>query len=140
MGNTTVLGYNCVLKIGTKTIAGTTSNSLDISKRIKESITKDDAGQTQYKATGNDITLSVENLATIVDTAGATTALGRDEVLALSLANNPITITYAMAGGDAYTASAVITSYGEKSGAGADDDATVSLNLKVTGEFTLVVV
>ena len=139
MGNTTVLGYNVVLKVGTKILAGTTSNSLDISKRIKESITKENEGQTQLKATGNDITISVENIATIVGTEGATTALGRDEVIALALANDPVAITYAMAGAKAYTGNAVITSYSEKSGAGTDDDATVSLNLRISGDFLPVV-
>lgn len=138
MANTTVFGYNVLLKIGTKAIVGTTSNSLDINKRIKESITKDDLGQTRAVAIGNDITLSVENLATIVGTTEATTMLGRDEIIALALANDALAITYSMAGGDAYTGSALITSYSEKSGA--EDEATVSLNLRVVGAFTKVVV
>lgn len=136
MANTTVFGYNVLLKIGTKTIVGTTSNSLDINKKIKESITKDDQGQTRAKAVGNEISLSVENLATIVDVADAATKLGRDEIIALALANDPVTITYSMAGADAYTGSALITSYSEKSGA--EDEATVSLNLRVIGAFTIV--
>lgn len=58
MSNTKVLGFNLRLTLGTKTIAGVTSDSFNIEANRRESIMKDDAGNKQYEAIGRKITMS----------------------------------------------------------------------------------
>lgn len=139
MANTRPFGYNVALKIGGKTVVGTTSNSFDLNKKIKESITKDDAGKRKRVAIGYDFTFSVENLATIIDAANAATQLGRDEILALALTNDTVEFTYTMTGADGYSGSVLITSYSEKSGANEDEEVSISLNLQSNGDLTPIV-
>ena len=133
-----VLGYNIKLTIGGKTLAGRTQDSLNISAITKESITKDDNGKKQIAVVGHDVTFSVSALMEIIS-AGEATKLDRDDVIALSLKTGDeavVAIEYALEGGDTYQGNAVITGYTEDSSASADSDTTVSLNLRVTGDFT----
>lgn len=133
-------GYNISVTIGGKTILGRTQEDLTISAVTKTSITKDDAGVQQESVVRHDVTLRVAALLSLNGT-GTATKLDRDDVLALSLvtgSNAVVAVTYTCAGGATYGGNAIITNYSENSSAEADSDTTLTLDLKITGEFTLV--
>ena len=135
-----VAGYNIAFKIGTgssaKTLAGRTQDDLTIAARTKESLTKDDAGATQVSITGHDITFRATGL---VDVTGGTNTLDRDDILEDALKTGSqaaIPFTYMATGGMSYTGNCVITNYSESSNA--SDDATYTVDFRVTGSMTLV--
>ena len=47
-----VEGYNIALAVDGKTLCGRTQDDLTIAAKVKESITKDDQGETQRQVTG----------------------------------------------------------------------------------------
>ncbi len=132
--STGILGYNVALKIGEKTIVGTTSNSFDIKPVVKESITKDDRGTKKKKVVSNDFSFSVDAVASLIDAGDVATKLGRDEVIALVLAKAAVDFTYLMDGAKGYQGSAIISSYSEKSDS--ENEVTFSLNLDSNSELT----
>lgn len=130
-------GYNIAFKVDGKTLAGRTQDDLTISPILKDSITKDDAGTTNSKVIGHDVTFRAAGL---MDAAkGATGKLGRDEIIELALktgddANFPF--VYGPADGAQYKGTAMVTGYSESSPA--EGDATYSLDFKVIGKMTPV--
>lgn len=132
-------GFNIRTKIGGKTLLGVTQDDFKVSAVTKESITKDDAGVTQKTITRHDITLSMSSIYMLDAAAGTTSKLDRDDVLELALKTGDdakLQIEYGPSTGDVYTGNAIITGYSESSGASADDDATISLDLEVIGGLT----
>lgn len=135
-----VEGYNIALNINGKTVLGRTQEDLTISAVVKESITKDDLGETQRSVVRHDVTFRVAALLSLNET-GQTTKLDRDDVIALALAtgsNAVVPVQYLCQGGDTYGGNAIITGYSESSSADADADTTLSLDLQVTGAFSKV--
>ena len=132
-----VQGYNVALKINDLTILGRTQDDLTIAANIKESQTKDDAGSKQYSVVGQEVTFKCSAL---VDVSGDTaSAMDRDSLIALALEvgeDAEFDVTYEADDGDAYEGVGIITNYSESSNA--SDDATLSVDIKITGEFTKV--
>lgn len=130
-------GYNIALKVDGKTLAGRTQDDMNISAVTKDSLTKDDGGNTKSTVTGHDVTFRVSGL---MDAAkGANGKLGRDEIIRLALKKGDeakIPFVYGPADGLQYQGIAVITGYGESSNA--QGEATYSLDFKVSGEMTEV--
>ena len=127
-------GYNITFKIGTKTIVGRTQDDLTIAATVKESLTKDDAGQKKFSVTGHEVTFKVSALMEV--TGSGTNKLDRDDVIEQALKTGSaavIAIHYLATGGDTYGGNAIITNYSESSNA--SDDATLSIDFKVTGTF-----
>ena len=127
-------GYNITFKIGTKTIVGRTQDDLTIAATVKESLTKDDAGQKKFSVTGHEVTFKVSALMEV--TGSGTNKLDRDDVIEQALKTGSaavIAIHYLATGGDTYGGNAIITNYSESSNA--SDDATLSIDFKVTGAF-----
>lgn len=132
-----VEGYNIALTVGGKTLCGRTQDDLTIAPKVKESITKDDQGETQRRVTGHDVSFSVSGLIVVGNTEA--TKMDRDAVMALALAKGSsaeVTVVYSCSGGDSYTGTAIITNYTESSNA--EDDATYGLDLQISGDFTKV--
>lgn len=132
-----VEGYNIALTIGGKTLCGRTQDDLTIAAKVKESITKDDEGETQRRITGHDVSFSVSGLIEVGNSVA--TKLDRDDVIAMALAKGSqaeVTVVYSCASGDSYTGTAIITNYTESSNS--EDDATYGLDLQISGEFTIV--
>ena len=132
-----VEGYNIALTIGGKTLCGRTQDDLTIAAKVKESITKDDHGETQRRVTGHDVSFSVSGLVVVGNTEA--TKLDRDDVMALALAKGSgaeVAVVYSCSGGDSYTGTAIITNYTESSNS--EDDATYGLDLQISGDFTIV--
>ena len=132
-------GFNIRTKIGTKTLLGYTQDDFKVSAVTKESITKDDAGITNKVVTRHDITISMSAIYMLDSATSSTTKLDRDDVIALALLTGDeakVAIEYGPTGGDIYQGNAIITGYSESSGASADDDATISLDLEVIGNLT----
>ncbi len=130
-------GYNIALKLNGKTIVGRTQDDLTIAAKIKESLSKDDAGETQYSVNGHDVTIKASALAEVNNSVA--TKIDRDDVIELALKKGSqavIPIVYEVTGGDAYQGNAIITNYTESSNA--SDDANISVDLRVTGSFTKV--
>lgn len=132
-----VLGYNVILKINNKTIAGTTQDDFNITATTKESITKANQGAVQSSVVGHDITFSCSGIVEVT-ASGQTTTMSADDVLELAMKTGsqaiiPFTLTRDT--GSTMTGNCVITSYGES--AGSEDNANWSLNLKTTGTVTI---
>lgn len=129
-------GYNISLKIGGKTLCGRTQDDLTIAATTKESITKDDQGARKTRITGHEVSFSCSALVDITDSAAAN-KLNRDDIIEMALKTGDdaiVEVVYACTGGDTYKGNAVITNYSETSNA--EDEATLSLELKVSGAFT----
>ncbi|MCR5408139.1 MAG: hypothetical protein K6E61_03435 [Bacteroidales bacterium] len=133
-----VQGYNVALKINDLTILGRTQDDLTIAANIKESQTKDDAGSKQYSVVGQEVSFKCSAL---IDVSGDTaSAMDRDSLIALALEvgeNAEFDVTYEADDGDAYEGTGIITNYTESSNA--SDDATLSVDIKITGDFTKVI-
>lgn len=129
-----IQGYNIAFKVDGKTLAGRTTDDLNISALTKESQTKDDNGNTNSTVTGHDVTFKA---AGIMDT-GSGENLGRDEIIALALKTGDdakIPVSYGPAnGGTVYQGVAVITGYSESTSA--NGEATYSLDCKIAGGFS----
>lgn len=132
-----VQGYNVALKINDLTILGRTQDDLTIAANIKESQTKDNAGSKQYSVVGQEVSFKCSAL---IDVSGDTTsAMDRDSLIALALEvgeDAEFDVTYEADDGDAYEGTGIITNYTESSNA--SDDATLSVDIKITGDFTKV--
>ena len=132
-----VNGYNVALKIGDKTIVGRTQDDLTIAANVKESLTKDDQGATQLAVVGQQVTFKA---AALVDVSGDTAeAIDRDTLIALALETEDdaeIEVLYEADEGDAYPGTGIITNYTESSNA--SDEATLSVDIQITGDYTKV--
>jgi hypothetical protein len=130
-----VKGYNVSLKIGDKTIVGRTQDDLTIAANIKESQTKDDAGSKQFAVVGQEISFKCSAL---LDVSGGTAStMDRDALIALALEvgeDAEFDVAYEADNGAGYEGTGIITNYSESSNA--SDDATLSVDIKITGEFT----
>ena len=135
-----ILGYNISLSIGGYTVLGRTQEDLNITAKVKESITKDDAGVTQRKVTGHDATFKVTSLLSITETGSPAGAKDRDNFLALALAKGDsakVAIVYTCTGATTTLYGyAIITGYSESSSADPDSDTTMTLDLQVVGELS----
>lgn len=132
-----VQGYNVALKIGDKTILGRTQDDLTIAASIKESQTKDDAGSKQYAVVGQEVSFKCSALIDV--SGGDASTMDRDSLIALALEvgeDAEFDVTYEADEGDAYEGVGIITNYAESSNA--SDDATLSVDIKITGDFTKV--
>lgn len=133
-------GYNISLTIGGKTLLGRTQEDLSIAAVTKTSITKDDLGVQQEQVVRHDVTFKVAALLSL-DSETTHTKLDRDDVIALALATGSsavVAVQYLCTGGDTYGGSAIITGYSESSSGEVDSDSTISLDLKITGDFAKV--
>ncbi len=132
-----VNGYNVALRINNKTIVGRTQDDLAIAATVKESQTKDDAGSKQFAVVGQEVSFKCSALVDV--SGGSASTMDRDDLIALSLEvgdNAEFDVTYAAGSGDVYGGTGIITNLAESSNA--SDDATVSVDIKITGEFALV--
>ena len=133
-------GYNISLSIGGKTILGRTQDDLSIAAVTKTSITKDDQGVQQEKVVRHDVTFKVSALLSL-NAANESTQLDRDDVIALALATGSsavVAVLYTCTGGATYGGNAIIMGYSESSSAEVDSDTTLSLDLKIIGDFAVV--
>lgn len=130
-------GYNIAFIVQDKTLAGRTQDDMTIAAQTKDSITKDDGGNTNSTVTGHDVTFRAAGL---MDAAkGKEGKLGRDEIIRLSLLKGDaakIPFKYGPSDGLIYQGVAVITGYTESTNA--QGEATYSLDFKVSGEMTEV--
>ena len=136
------MGYNIALKLGSsnKTLIGRTQEDLTVTPTVKESITKDDAGQKRSSVTGHEVTFKVSGLMVFDSATTGTTQLDSDEILEQSLKTGSEAEMdcqyYRSSSGEAYTGKVIMTGYSESSNA--EDEATYTADLKVTGAFTKV--
>lgn len=133
-----VEGYNITLKINGKTAVGRTQDDLTITARLIESITKDDAGETQVSVQGHDVTFSAQGIIGVGNSESS--KIDRNDMIEQSLKkgqNAIIPVQYLVSGGETYEGSAVMTQYRESSNS--TDRATWNVDFRVTGEFVKVV-
>lgn len=129
-------GYNIAFKIGSKTIEGRTQDDLTVAARIKESLTKDDQGETQVSVSGHDITFRASGVLVAAD---GTNTIGRDTLLADALKKGTaaeLQFLYMGTGLTSYSGTCIITNYSESSNA--SDEATWTADFRVSGEMTVV--
>lgn len=133
---TRLKGYNIALQINSKTVLGRTQEDLTISAIIKESITKDDEGETQIEVVSHDVSFKVAALAALSSGSSTQTTLSRDEVIDQALKTGDaakVPVKYVGDTGAAYTGTAVITNCTESSQAEATSDVNLSIDLKLVG-------
>ena len=126
-------GYNIALKINNKTVVGRTQDDLTIAARLVESLTKDDAGETQVSVAGHDVTFSCSGLVGVSGSGQLT----RDDIIAQALKKNSaaiVPLTYVATGGETYQGNAIMTQYRESSNA--SDIATWNIDFRVSGSLT----
>ena len=131
------LGYNIAFKIGTKTLAGRTQDDLTITPTIKESITKDDAGNKNQQVSGQEVTFSCQGLVNLSNPTGITNRLTREEIVEMALetgADAELNFTYAASSGKQLSGKCVITGYSESSNS--EDEATYTVDFKTSGTLT----
>lgn len=135
-------GYNISTTINGKTILGRTQDNLTITAKIKESLTKDDAGVTRKRVTGHDAKITANGLC-ILDTASAeATKLDRDDVLELVLKTGDdavFPVVYGATDSAKYKGDAIISDFSEDSNSSADADPSWSMTIQFTTELTKVV-
>ncbi len=134
-----VNGYNITFKMGGKTIVGRTQDDHTIAANVKESLTKDDAGATQYSVVGHEVTFKVNALMSVDAIGSGVQKLNRDDLIAQALKTGSqaiVAVTYLCTGGHTYGGNAIITNYSESSNA--SDEATLSIDFKVTGTFAKI--
>lgn len=130
-------GYNIAFKVQEKTLAGRTQDDLTISATTKDSITKDDKGNTNSAVTGHDISFKAAGL--MDEAKGEDGKLGRDEIIELALLTGDaakLPFIYGVEGGTMYKGAAVITGYSESTNA--QGEATYTVDFKVSGAMTKV--
>ena len=136
-----VEGYNISITLGgtVKTVLGRTQEDLNISAVTKTSITKDDAGVQQESVVRHDVTLKVTALLSFNGTSS--TKLDRDDVIALALATGSgaiVAVQYLCTGGATYGGNGIIVGYSESSSAEVDSDTTITLDIRIVGDFAIV--
>jgi len=132
-----VNGYNISLKIGGKTIVGRTQDDLTIAATVKESLDKDDQGTKKFSVTGHEVTFKVSAMMSVDAVGSGVQKVNRNFMIDLALKKSTqaiVAVQYLCANGDTYAGSAIMTNYTESSNA--SDDATLSADFKVTGNFT----
>lgn len=130
------LGYNFFFTWGTKKIAGVTDDQLQITPNVKESLTKDDQGDTQSEIVGQGVEITVNGLC-YKNANNETTELDIDDLIELNLQKGDsakIAFVYTRGSGKAYTGYAIPNGYSETSNS--EDYANFSQNFKVVGAMT----
>lgn len=125
-------GFNIALKVGDKLLAGRTQDDMNIAAVIKDSLTKNDKGNSRKVVTGHDVTFRAAGL---MDNESKTD-LTRDEIVAMSLLTGEdavVEVRYGAENGQIYGGNAIITGYSESTAA--NGDATYGLDLAISGEF-----
>ena len=133
-------GYNFGIKIGGKLVLARTDESVQIEARIKESITKDDEGNTRRSVSGHDVTFNISNFLR-VNESGSTEKLDRDDVMDMVMAvgsQAEFDIVYQATGLDSYGGKGIISSYSENHGADADNEPTGSITVQSSGAFAKI--
>ena len=134
MALTRVKGFNIVLKLNDKKVIGTTSNSLGIKPKIKESLIKDDLGTSQSEQVGYDTDLSISGLV-ILDDAATPVQMQIDELMEAAIAGTVIPFVYNRTGSTVtWSGNLKITDYKEDSDS--ENIATYSVSCKVDGALT----
>lgn len=132
-----VNGYNVAFKVNNKTFCGRTQDDLTVAATVKESITKDDEGETQYSVSGHEVTFRASAIMEVGTTDN--TKMDRDALIAQSLKKGTeaiVPVTYHAGSGQAYGGNAIITNYSESSNS--SDEATVNLDFRITGAFEAI--
>ena len=133
-------GYNFGIKIGGKLVLARTDESVQIEARIKESITKDDEGNTRRSVSGHDVTFNISNFLR-VNESGSTEKLDRNDVMDMVMAVGPqaeFDIVYQATGLDSYGGKGIISNYSENHGADADNEPTGSITVQSSGAFAKI--
>ena len=128
-------GYNIVLKVNNKLLAGTTSNTFNINPKVKDSLTKEDKGTTRKVVTGYDSDFTVDGVMELNAEEQKATRLDREDIMDMALAGEEHSFVYGdpATGKVTRTGKFVITGYSENTTA--EGEATYSLNCGVTSKL-----
>lgn len=117
--STKVRGYNIVLKLATKLIAGTVENTLKITPTIEESLIKEDSGNPQLEVIGYESEITIGGLMMIKEVGEAGTHVDYTDLRDSIIAKAPIAFVYGgtQTGDAIISGSLVITDYSESTNA-----------------------
>jgi len=131
MAKTRLKGYNIILKLNNKKVAGVTTNGFGIKPKMVDSLIKDDLGTSQSEQTGYDTEFSISGLV-VLDDAQTPEQMSMDDLIRAAKAGTVIPFVYSRAGSTVtWTGNLKITDYKEDSNA--SDIATYSVSCKVDG-------
>ena len=134
---TRVKGYNIILSLNNKKVAGTTANSFGIKPKIKDSFIKDDLGQSQSETTGYDADFSISGICTEITIAGELLLYTDFTDLRVACkAGTLIPFVYGplATGQPIETGTLIITDYKEDSDS--ENNATFSISCKLVGTMS----
>lgn len=129
------IGYNFFMKLNEKKVAGVTQDDFNISAKVVDSITKDDAGSMQSTVISHEITGTIAGK--LKKKGGVEDSLDMDDLMSNALkvgSEAEIPFVYNRASGKAYTGKLIITSYSESTNS--EDVGTWSMGVKVIGKMT----
>lgn len=132
MAETVDLGYNTIVKSGTSTFAGVTSDDLTLSPEQKESITKADAGVKRVSITRVSAQITVSG---VCSTDSTTSVLDRTDIIDLVLSKASVTVNY-LVGSTTYTGTGWVSGYKETTPSDPDTDPTYSLDITLPNGLT----
>jgi len=132
-------GFNIILKLDGKKVQGVTSNGFGIKPKIKESLIKDDLGNSQSENFGYDADFTISGLM-VVNTDETLTYMDIVALRAATKAGTILPFVYGgFASGDAIeTGNLIITDYKEDTDS--ENVGTYSVSAKLTGAMTSAVV
>lgn len=131
-----IKGYNILLKLNSKKIAGTTANSFGIKPKIKESLIKDDDGISQSEVIGYDSEFSVSGLMILNEGGESSNFEDVGTLRAAAMAGTLIPFVYGdkNSGGKTLIGNLLITDYKEDTDS--ENIGTYSISCKVSGVLT----
>jgi len=130
------VGYNFLLKVNGKYLAGLTDSDLDLEAVVRESLTKYDQGITRSVVTGHTCSFSVSGK--IAKKTEDSQFVDSDDMMSLSLKKGTeaeFPFIYLRGDLKAYSGTCIISSYKETASDEATAAATFSMSCKVQGEL-----
>lgn len=129
---TRIKGFNILLKMNGKKLAGTTANSFGIKPKTKESYIKDDDGKSQTEVIGFDAEGTINGLMILNDGGDASIYEDYDTLCAATMSGELIPFVYGnkTANGKTYTGTLMITDYKEDTDS--ENNGTYSVSYKVS--------
>lgn len=129
-------GYNIILKLNSKKVVGVTSNSFGIKPKIKESIIKDDVGNSQSENFGYDADFSISGLMAVNEAADEAGYLDITDLRAAAKAGTLLPFVYGgfAVGAATESGNLIITDYKEDTDS--ENVGTYSVSCKLSGAMT----
>lgn len=130
------MGYNFALKLGDKILVGRQSENFSLKPKVKQSITKEDQGNSNSSITGYDATFSITGVM-MKGTGDTLTKLDSDAILEAAMKKGDeakLPFVWERSTLKSYQGQCIITDYAENTDS--ENEGTYNLSLQVVGAMT----